>query len=102
MPLNELNRGPAESGTGSLKAKPLTYVRLDFYRERVIEAQGVRNTERGIRSRNYLFSYPALSGGVSRVLCKRPSVVLGDGALGKGAFPLPQPISVEAGCAFIA
>ncbi len=40
--------------------------------------------------------------GVSRVLCKRPSVVFGDGALGKGAFPLPQPISVEAGCAFIA
>ncbi len=29
--------------------------------------------------------------GVSRLLCKRPGFVFGDGALGKGAFPLPSP-----------
>jgi hypothetical protein len=28
--------------------------------------------------------------------------VFGDGVQGKGAVPLPLPISVEAGCAFIA
>jgi hypothetical protein len=40
--------------------------------------------------------------GVSRVLCKRPRFVFGDGVPGKGAVPLPRPISVEVGCAFIA
>ena len=40
--------------------------------------------------------------GVSRVLCKRPRFVFGDGAPGKGAVPLPRPISVEVGCSFIA
>src|SRR5882762_6433436 len=39
---------------------------------------------------------------VSRLLCKRPSFVFGDGVPGKGAVPLPRPISVEVGCAFIA
>ena len=42
------------------------------------------------------------SGGVSRLLCKRPRLFLGDGVPGKGAIPLPRPISVEVGCAFIA
>jgi hypothetical protein len=40
--------------------------------------------------------------GVSRLLCKRPSFVFGDGVQGKGAVPLPLPISVEVGCEFIA
>ena len=40
--------------------------------------------------------------GVSRLLCKRPRFVFGDGVPGKGAVPLPRPISVEVGCAFIA
>jgi hypothetical protein len=31
---------------------------------------------------------------VSRVLCKRPGFVCGDGVQGKGAVPLPLPISV--------
>jgi hypothetical protein len=34
--------------------------------------------------------------GVSRLLCKRPSFVLGMGCRGRGQFPfLPRPISVE-------
>ena len=37
-------------------------------------------------------------GGVSRLLCKRPSFVFGDGVPGKGAVSLPRPISVEVGC----
>ena len=41
-------------------------------------------------------------GGVSRLLCKRPSFVFGDGVPGKGAVSLPRPISVEVGCSFIA
>ncbi len=40
--------------------------------------------------------------GVSRLLCKRPSFVFGDGVQGKGAVPLPLPISVEVRCGFIA
>jgi len=40
--------------------------------------------------------------GVSRVLCKRPRFVFGDGVPGKGAVSLPRLISVEVGCTFIA
>ena len=43
-----------------------------------------------------------LQAGVSRLLCKRPSFVFGDGVPGKGAVSLPRPISVEVGCSFIA
>jgi hypothetical protein len=39
---------------------------------------------------------------VSRFLCKRPGFVFGDGVPGKGAVPLPRPISVEVGRTFIA
>jgi Resolvase, N terminal domain len=39
--------------------------------------------------------------GVSRLLCKRPGFVFGDGVPGKGAVSLPRPISVETGRAFI-
>jgi hypothetical protein len=33
----------------------------------------------------------ALSMGVSRVLCKRPGFVFGDGVRGRGQFPFPGP-----------
>ena len=60
-----------------------------FAREIIAELRNEGQVEEAVRGTI------RLTPGVSRLLCKRPSFVFGDGAPGKGAVPLPRPISVE-------